>query len=56
MTDECYECRGRKKVRVKATSSGGTVTIKCPTCKGTGKRPKRNQKRLQKPPFFYNNV
>ena len=38
MTDECPECEGRKKVKVKATSSEETITIKCPTCKGTGKK------------------
>lgn len=39
MTEDCPECEGRKQVKVKATSSGGTVTIKCPTCNGTGRKP-----------------
>lgn len=39
MTEPCDDCGGSGRKSARATSSGGTVKIICPTCKGTGEKP-----------------
>lgn len=45
MTEKCDDCGGSgRKITKKVTSAGGTAGYPCPTCKGTGKKPKAAQK------------
>ena len=53
MTEKCDECGGSGKKKVRATSSGGTVTITCSTCKGTGKKPKNEKSQAARMSRFF---
>lgn len=55
MTEKCDDCGGNgRKIAKNATSAGGTSGYPCPTCGGTGEKPK-NQKR-QRAAIFITNI
>lgn len=55
MTEICDDCGGSgRKITKNATSAGGTSGYPCPTCKGTGKKPKK--KAAKRAAIFITNI